>query len=212
VYALLQLFEMTAGPIEGESAEYVRSMHLTILSGLESIQNLRDMREIDFEDMEVSMGSVSIGTAANLALRPISQRLQLKNQHIDMQGLDEVVIQSDEFLVSRVLENLFSNASKFSKAGKTIRISAEIVDGYCEVSVADEGEGIKEEEEAGLYERFKKLSPLPTAGESAVGLGLSNAQAMAKMLGGTIELRRPPQQGSVFVLRIPASTAVPHRE
>ena len=52
IFALLQLFEMESGEVSDQQKEYLDSMYLSILSGLEMIQNLRDMREIDAENIE----------------------------------------------------------------------------------------------------------------------------------------------------------------
>ncbi|MGB0524824.1 MAG: sensor histidine kinase, partial [Flammeovirgaceae bacterium] len=75
-------------------------------------------------------------------------------------------------------------------------------------SVKDEGPGISQEEQKMLFNKFQRLSPKPTAGESSTGLGLSIVKTLLEDLNGYIEVNSTPQVGSEFTAYIPSSNVL----
>ena len=99
--------------------------------------------------------------------------------------------------LKRVLDNLISNAIKFSPQGKTVQIGVE-VNGHIEFFVRDEGPGISEEDKAKLFRKFQRLSAKPTGGEASTGLGLSIVKNLVDKMGGTIKVESELGQGTEF--------------
>jgi two-component system, sensor histidine kinase and response regulator len=191
IFALLQLFEMETGELGTQQKEYVDSMYLSILSGLEMIQNLRDMREIDAGHIEIEHTVVHMAEIIHKSIRAFSKQTELKNITIRANiNPEEGVISTDEFYVQRIVENVLSNAVKFSKRGKEVIVNMTNTGVGIEISVQDFGEGVKHEEEHLLYQKFKKLSCNATGGEGCLGLGLHNTVYFLNRLNGTIRLER----------------------
>lgn len=204
VYALLQLFEMENKDISGMQKEYVDSMYLSILSGLEMIQNLRDMREIDAGNVEIDKVEFDLSDVIQKSIRTFSKQLELKNQSVKTEGSnDQILVISDEYYVQRIIENILSNAIKFSKQGKEINVFLHSDDKYAEIVVQDAGDGIKQEEESLLFQKFSKLSSPASGGEGCLGLGLYNTQYFLTKLNGSITFNRQESIGSKFVIQIP---------
>jgi signal transduction histidine kinase len=177
-------------------------MYLSILSGLEMIQNLRDMREIDAGKIKFDKEQVELISTIDKLIRSFSQRLEIKKLNISFDhNLKQAYISGDGYYVSRILENLISNAIKFSKTYAKITVLLNANDKGYEVVVKDTGEGIKEEEEPFLFQKFKKLSTVSTGGEGSVGLGLYNAAYFANKMRASISLRRAREMGSSFVVQ-----------
>lgn len=109
----------------------------------------------------------------------------------------------DEMNVRRVLDNLFSNAVKFSNRGKAITFSCRAGGGKVHFRVADHGQGIPLEEQSLLFKEFGKTSVRPTEGESSTGLGLAIAKEILQRHGGDIKVTSTPGQGSTFEFWIP---------
>ena len=87
--------------------------------------------------------------------------------------------QADAQALRHILDNLFSNAIKFSPYGSTVIITAQQnAEEMPAVTVADQGPGLTEADMAGLFQKYSRLSARPTGGESSTGLGL----AIVKML------------------------------
>jgi PAS domain S-box-containing protein len=112
-------------------------------------------------------------------------------------------ISTDCNYFSHIIENLISNAIKFTHAGKTVEVTVEKKEKSIRVHVKDEGQGIKHEELHLLFNHFGKLSARPTAGEYSTGLGLSIAREYAQILRGSIEVESEWGLGSTFTLVMP---------
>ena len=115
----------------------------------------------------------------------------------------DLVIDTDCNYFSHVIENLVSNAIKFTHTGKTVEVTLEKKEKSVRVHVKDEGQGIKHEELHLLFHQFEKLSARPTAGEYSTGLGLSIAREYAQILRGSIEVESEWGLGSTFTLVMP---------
>jgi len=204
IFALLQLFEMESKGVSGIQKEYIDSMYISLLSGLEMITNLRDMREIDAGNIVIDRNHFDLIHIIQKSIRTFSKQTEVKNLSIITQLLIETApIFSDEYFVQRIIENVVSNAIKYSKPGKEIIISANEIEKNYLVEIRDFGDGIKKEEEHLLFEKFKKLSSIASGGEGCIGLGLHNTLYFINKLDGSIKLKRDAQPGSIFSIVLP---------
>lgn len=108
-----------------------------------------------------------------------------------------------------VLDNLISNAIKYSPPGKRVwvRISAE--GGYMTCAVRDEGPGLSAEDQAALFQRGVRLSAAPTGGESSNGYGLAVAKELIGRLDGELWCESRPGHGARFAFRLPLFAGQP---
>ena len=112
--------------------------------------------------------------------------------------------EADGIRVKQAVDNLVSNAIKFSPQGESIRVSLEREDDKARVEVADHGPGLTEADKERLFRRFTRLSARPTGGEPSTGLGLANARQLVELHGGTIGAESDgPGQGSRFWITLP---------
>lgn len=102
------------------------------------------------------------------------------------------------------VDNLISNAIKYSPIGGAIRVSVIKEKGLAVIRVADEGAGLSPEDLTRLFGRFQRLSAKPTAGEGSTGLGLSIVKRIIDMHGGEVVAESPgPGQGATFSIKLP---------
>ena len=118
-------------------------------------------------------------------------------------GIEGKEVLTDKHILMEILENLVSNAIKFSPTDKNIYVRLNYYNNKWELEVEDEGQGIKEEEMDKLYHRFQKLSTRPTAGESSTGLGLSIVKGYVETLNGNITCESQWQKGTKFTVGFP---------
>ncbi|PIB34833.1 hypothetical protein BFP72_05150 [Reichenbachiella sp. 5M10] len=112
-------------------------------------------------------------------------------------------LMTDHMLLFLVLENLVSNAIKFSPQGSVVGLEASQHEGRMIFVVRDQGPGFSEEDKSRMFHRFQKLSAQPTGNESSTGLGLSIVKKYVQDLQGKIWLESQPEEGSVFYVSLP---------
>ncbi len=116
-------------------------------------------------------------------------------------------VRADEIALNQVLDNLMSNAIKFSSPEKTIRLSVRTEPGAVECLIADQGPGFTEEDKTRMFRRFGRLSACPTAGEASTGLGLSIVHELAQAMNGEVTCQSTAGSGTTFTVRLPRATS-----
>jgi signal transduction histidine kinase len=118
---------------------------------------------------------------------------------------EEIVqpLDTDEGKVRQILTNLIENAVKYSPPDSRITVREEETADSRIISVEDEGQGIPEESQDRVFERFYQVDQSSTRRVGGTGLGLYICSKMADSLGADLRLERSDDQGSVFTLRIP---------
>jgi signal transduction histidine kinase len=109
----------------------------------------------------------------------------------------------DRLKMEQVLNNLISNAIKFSYPGNDILISLSVTGSEMFVQVKDNGQGVLEAEIGLLFRPLEKISVRSTAGEKSTGLGLSIAKSIVESHGGTIGVSTIHGKGSTFFFKLP---------
>ncbi len=122
---------------------------------------------------------------------------------------DNVWGKADAAATLQILDNLVSNALKYSPPKTTIHVHTLPEKNYVLVSVRDEGPGISEADQKKLFRKFTRLSARPTGGESSTGLGLAIVKRLAEAMSGTIQCYSVPGAGSTFTLRLPICSTPP---
>jgi signal transduction histidine kinase/CheY-like chemotaxis protein len=140
---------------------------------------------------------------AAAANRPLAEQ---KGQTIQVRSPDAVNTTGDHARLREAVDNLVSNAIKYSPPGTGIHISLEHRGGMASIKVKDQGAGLSPEDMSRLFGRFQRLSAKPTGGESSTGLGLSIVKRIVELHGGTIHASSDgPGAGATFEIVLPES-------
>lgn len=205
VHALIQLMKMDEDTLSENQKEYLENMHITIMSGLELIRNLHDVRLVDEDRVEISKEKADLFMIVGKAISNFEELAALKNIKIKLvNNCRKAELQTDAYYLQRAIENLISNAIKFSFEDKPIIVTLDAEDKIYSIKVDDFGQGIRPEEVKLLFSRFLKLSSKTTKGESSTGLGLYLADYFIKRLGGEIFYRNEKKGMTTFVIQLPA--------
>jgi signal transduction histidine kinase len=113
-------------------------------------------------------------------------------------------VRTDRVVVAAVLDNLVSNAIKYSPPGAQVSVRVRSDAGGVVCDVRDQGPGLSPADQARLFQRGARLTPKPTGGEGSAGYGLAVARELIERLGGTIWCESALGQGSCFSFRLPA--------
>lgn len=165
------------------------------LLDVESLESGHFHAEVRTADLGEVLGEVLRAHAADLEAKQLDARLVLTPPTVSWHG--------PVLLLERVVENLFSNAVKYSPPGRRIQVAATHSDGLT-LRVSDQGPGIPAEKRTRMFEKFATLGSRPTGGESMHGLGLYLAKVCAQTAGGDLRYEDAPGGGASFVLEIPA--------
>lgn len=105
---------------------------------------------------------------------------------------------ADYYSLQRILENLISNAFKFSEKGTKVLLEASETPHQVQISVTDQGPGLTDLDKSKLFGKFEKLSASPTANEKSTGLGLFIVKNLVKEMNGTILVESNYGKGTTF--------------
>ena len=120
---------------------------------------------------------------------------------------DGVSVLVDDTAFSRVIENLLSNAAKFSDAGTTITLDATVGDEMVDVTVTDQGEGIAAVDVDRVFDRFYRVGG-PDNRKPGTGIGLAIVKDFTEAQGGTVSVRSTLGSGTTFTLSLRRAPAV----
>jgi signal transduction histidine kinase len=129
-----------------------------------------------------------------------------KQQTITVSAPANFVTMCDSDRMREAIDNLVSNAIKYSSIGGKIAVLVTHEQNKTIIRITDEGAGLSPEDLGRLFGRFQRLSAKPTAGESSTGLGLSIVKRIVDMHGGRVTAESGgPGQGSTFTVVLPAT-------
>jgi two-component system, sensor histidine kinase LadS len=170
---------------------------------LSIIDNLLESAALGLGKVELELRSFDIVLTLQAICSQFAYVFEAKKQHFYVTCPERCYIQGDEVRIRQVIDNLLSNASKYSPLHGKIELNLERMGEIIHLSVRDSGPGLTEEDKTKLFGMFQRLSAQPTGGESSSGVGLASVKNIVELHGGTIEVRSEGGKGSTFILTLP---------
>jgi K+-sensing histidine kinase KdpD len=166
----------------------------------DAITKLLDLTRLDAGHFEAQVEPLELG---GLLKDTVSRFEGLFTDHVLRLDIeDPLVVETDRVLVERVVENLLSNAAKYTPEGTKVVLSAHSENSHSVISVRDEGPGIPEEDMARLGERFFRGAGA-MSGARGTGLGLAWVLEILKALGSELHIESRVGAGSTFEFELP---------
>jgi signal transduction histidine kinase len=208
IEGILQLIPLV-GDFNKEQEEFLTIINNTIRDGKRFISDLLDVNAIEEHQTVITWEKVELTSFVQDLLKEYIKQAEKKNiqLHYQDEGRETLVTIDRNYLV-RILDNLVSNAIKFSHYDRDIFISLKTTPDRIHISIRDQGQGISEEDRKKMFKKFQKLSARPTGGENSSGLGLSIVKTLVERLHGNIEVVSEPRQGSEFTVDFPLEQGV----
>ncbi|WP_232631529.1 ATP-binding response regulator [Methylobacterium sp. Leaf118] len=185
----------------GVQVEHIRSSATRLIGMIDSLMAdaMNDALDITLRREPVDLAGLAREVCE--ANRPLADS---KGQCLTTALPAELYLCGDAERLREALDNLVSNAVKYSHPGGAIVVSVQEEAGLYLCAVADEGPGLSPEDAGRLFGRYQRLSAKPTAGEGSTGLGLSIVKRIAELHGGRAEaFSEGPGKGAVFSVRFP---------
>lgn len=150
--------------------------------------------------------AIDLSTHCKRVVNEYTEALQRKNLHLSLQHPGSIPVAMDKDALLQVLDNLISNAIKYSPPGKLIQVDLGVQGAYALITVRDQGPGISPDEQEKLFRKFAKLSARPTAGEHSTGLGLYIVKKLVESCKGQIRCESRLGEGTCFIVSLPLAT------
>ncbi|MFO0930751.1 MAG: HAMP domain-containing sensor histidine kinase [Gemmataceae bacterium] len=170
------------------------------------ISDILDLAKIEAGKMQLSVSTFELVDACEGVLTMFQQMAEKKN--IDLRGIYAQHLprlRQDMTKLQQILNNLISNAIKFTPEGGRVVLRAEADGNAVLLRVQDTGVGIAVEEQELVFEKFRQAGNLMTREHGGTGLGLSIVRELAKLLGGQVTLQSELGRGSTFTVRLPVA-------
>ncbi len=191
------------GALNAEQKEFCGLIRESSESMLELINNLLDVSMIESGKLTVDAEYVSLDGVIKKRIDVVRYLASEKNISIEAEIEKLPPVFADERLISQVVDNLLSNALKFSPPGSTVRIRTACRDSCCSFSVLDEGPGIPDEKRRLLFQSFSTVGSQTTGGERSTGLGLAIVRRIVEAHKGEIQIHDGADGGTEFKVLLP---------
>jgi signal transduction histidine kinase/CheY-like chemotaxis protein len=185
-----------------ETADLVENIRDSTESLTGMFTSLLDLSRLDAGTVVPEIDDVDIARLFARLASEFEPQASQKGLSLEVETSAEWV-RSDPQLLARILQNLLSNAVRYTARGG-IRLEARRVGGEVEIEVADTGSGIPVEQQREVFQEFVQLDA-ECRGSDGVGLGLSIVDGLVRVLGHRLDLESTPGSGTCFTLTLPAA-------
>ncbi len=191
-------------PLGSSEYKMARMIHDSSIIMLKLITDILDSAVVESTNLKMKIETVDIAE--------IVERLVVENSHAANKKQQEIIftvdkdyeIEADPRWIREAIDNLISNAIKYSPKKKKIYVSITGNNNYLQIRVKDEGPGLTSDDMKNLFNKFQRLSAKPTGGESSTGLGLSIVKEIVNLHNGKIWAESEFGNGSTFIIELAA--------
>ncbi|ASG65069.1 sodium:proline symporter [Idiomarina piscisalsi] len=191
--------EMLQSRVPQEQQPLAENIQRSLEHAEELLTMLLDMTKLDSGNLQPDYQEVDL----NSIIKPLAERYRFVAEEKTLQFTyhpTSAVIRSDRKLLTRILQNLLSNAVRYTESGRIV-IGIRRHQASIDIWVIDTGPGIPEHKQS---EIFKEFHQLPSTGDNpGLGLGLSIVKRMCELLTIKLDMRSAPEQGTAFKLSLP---------
>jgi len=209
---LSPLREMARANFRGDADSYLKTMERQGERLLSLVDQMLDLSRLQSGAMPRQTEHKDLGQFVRLTAAAFESLAQQKGVNLQMdlpQHPLPALLDPDK--LEKILNNLLSNALKFTPAGQHIWLSLSVEETedelQAQIRVKDNGPGIPPEQLPHIFERFYQGEPQQGQEQSGAGIGLALSQELAHFMGGTIEAESEPGHGSCFTLQLPFAKA-----
>lgn len=200
----IQLIKMQPELTRAELEQVLNPMEELLNKQLSMIARILDTEAIDSGKSNLKLQKLNVNAVIEKSLPQYKKLAESKAITIrSVLAPNLLIAKADPGYLEQVLDNLVSNAVKFSPPESVVIILSEVGDDVARIGVKDYGPGISPTEQKKLFRKFNKLSAKPTAGESTTGLGLSIVKRFVDDMNGRVWCDSELGEGSTFWVELP---------
>lgn len=200
------LIDTLQSKLDPAALKMLAHIQRTSMTMLQLVNELLDISAIESGKIKLRLEPIDIIALISAIVSLEEMQAQKKNISITFVNKAETnapKVLCDEGKISQVLNNLISNALKFSYPNSIVTLDVHFSQKEAIISISDQGIGIVPEEKERIFQPFMRGSGKTTAGESSTGLGLAIVHRIVEAHQGRIWLESEPQKGSTFFVSLP---------
>ncbi|MFE0560745.1 sensor histidine kinase [Paenibacillus sp. NPDC058910] len=190
------------GLAEREREAMMTNIHGKAQEVLRLVHSFFDLAKLEAGDTEMALTRVNASELCRLKLLSFYEMLESLGMRLElsMPG-EDLYVMADEEALTRLLDNLITNAMKYGADGKLLGLTLERLEkGKVAIQVWDKGKGIPEKEHHRVFERMYTLEDSRNRLYQGSGLGLTITKRLVERMGGTISLHSVPHERTVFTV------------
>jgi PAS domain S-box-containing protein len=193
------LLQKYTGNIDGKGVEYLKNMHSASQRMRNLIQDLLLFSQIHREKMQFR--ATDLNVIMNDMLQDLEISIEEKQARVTVDPLP--TIQADEVMMRQLFTNIIGNSLKYSKPGQSpeIKVTNREVDGFLEISFADNGIGFDEKYVSQIFTLFQRLHTREIY--EGTGLGLAICRKIVELHNGKINAEAKEGKGATFYVSLP---------
>lgn len=207
ILGYLELLRESLAELDSTQDRYLSVIDRNANRLLHLVNDLLFVAQIQAGNFEIEPCEVDPAELARAAVESARPAADAKRIELSLHIRSSRPILGDPTRLAQALDNLISNAVKFTSDRGRVDVSVEVTDERCTLTVVDDGIGVPKAEQARLFERFFRSSNASENVIPGTGLGLTIARAIAEAHGGTIELQSNPGSGTAACISIPPRPA-----
>lgn len=190
------------GKISDEQRKQLTMVKSSSTHLLSLINDIIDVSKVEAGKVDIYVKKFDLLSITKEIINSFTVLTKEKDLKIDLEMPKKIMVESDERRVKQILVNFVSNAIKFTDKGSVSVCVLQISDSAIEISVADTGIGIKNEDMDKLFKAFSRI-PVEGVIKEGTGLGLYLSRKISELLGGEIKAESEFGKGTVFTLTLP---------
>jgi signal transduction histidine kinase len=198
------LIDELEGKIDDEQKEYLSIINKSSGFLLRLVDNLLDISKIEAGELKLNHQEVDFSEFLREQISLANPHAQRKNIVFNFKPYEGTIsLECDPMHISQVVNNILTNAVKFSSQGTTVTVTNELDGENAIVHIADQGQGIPSDELPTIFNAFQKTSVKSTEGEKSTGLGLAIVKKIVEAHGGRIWANSEVGKGTTFSFSLP---------
>jgi signal transduction histidine kinase len=213
VLGLSELIKFETERLSTEQLDYLDKMQMIARQAGEMIKQLLDLDTIENQKRALLSEEIDLQTEIENLISNYHSAIQQKKLEILWEkNFNKPLIISDLQYIQRILDNLFSNAVKFSPFNRQIFVRLIEKATTFRIEFQDQGPGLTDQDKTKLFKKFQRLSSQPTGGETSTGLGLAIVKTLVEELKGKITCESELGKGANFMVELPKELAINNLE
>ncbi len=204
IKGFVELLSATGDSLDDRQREFVEVIELSTNRLVDLVNDLLDVARVEAGRVEIHRRPIDIGDAVGEVAALIRPQVDDKAQRLEVDVPDGLPLAlADPARVRQILTNLVTNAHHYTDRGGTIALALRATTHHIVMEVADNGQGMSDEQIEHAFERFYRGRGEGTHHPPGTGLGLAIVRSLVELHGGDVSITSSPGEGTRFTVRLP---------